>query len=123
MTQVWADGLGNTQDNALQKCQVTKLRHLVYAVEEAVWRKETSNPRPKYHLWIDTLCCPVARLEPHCNNIALMRMKAVYSHAAHVLVLDLALSLHDAEGLSPSTLLLRIFASSIWMRRLWTLQG
>jgi len=95
----------------------------VAAVEDEVWAKDTSQPRPKYHIWVDTLCCPVAKLEPYYNKISLLRMKTVYEQATHVLVLDLALSMHNAEELRPATLLLRIFGSSIWMRRLWTLQG
>ncbi|KAK3322682.1 hypothetical protein B0H66DRAFT_212173 [Apodospora peruviana] len=122
LSHVWADGLGNTQGNTLQKCQIARLGRLIEAVEDSVHASNPSQPRPKYHLWIDTLCCPVAKLEPYCNMISLTRMKTVYEKATHVLVLDLALSVHDAETLHPATLLLRIFASSIWMRRLWTLQ-
>ncbi|KAK4450432.1 hypothetical protein QBC34DRAFT_349181 [Podospora aff. communis PSN243] len=122
LSHVWADGLGNTQDNTLQRCQIGKLRQLVSAVEEAVWATDKSKPRPKYYIWIDTLCCPVFKLEPEHNKLSLLRMKTVYEKATHVLVLDLALSIHDAENLRPATLLLRIFGTSIWMRRLWTLQ-
>jgi len=50
-------------------------------------------------------------------------MKTVYRQASQVLVLDLALAEHPAEGAHPASLLLRIMASSLWMRRLWTLQG
>lgn len=49
-------------------------------------------------------------------------MKSVYEQATHVLVLDAALSVHDAAPLTAADVLLRCFASSIWMRRLWTLQ-
>ncbi|KAK0610757.1 hypothetical protein B0T14DRAFT_557920 [Immersiella caudata] len=123
LSHVWADGLGNTKDNTLQKCQIARLRRLVSAVEDTVWAQDDSKPRPKYHIWVDTLCCPVAKLEPEYNKLSLLRMKTVYEQATHVLVLDLALSIHEAEGLRPATILLRIFGSSIWMRRLWTLQG
>lgn len=125
-SQVWADGLGNSQDNSLQKCQVSRLRQLLSALEDAVYKDNSANPnfpRPKYNLWIDTLCCPVAASEPYLNSIAMMRMKTVYKQASQVLVLDLALTEHPVEGAHPASLLLRIMASSLWMRRLWTLQG
>jgi hypothetical protein len=95
----------------------------VSAIEDLVWAQDNSKPRAKYCIWVDTLCCPVAKLEPEYNRLSLLRMKTVYEQATHVLVLDKALSVHDAEKLHPATALLRIFGSSIWMRRLWTLQG
>ncbi|KAK5657621.1 hypothetical protein OQA88_2693 [Cercophora sp. LCS_1] len=122
LSHVWADGLGNTKDNTLQRCQIVRLRRLVSAIEDFVWAQDNSKPRPKYCIWVDTLCCPVAKLEPEYNKLSLLRMKTVYEQATHVLVLDKALSIHDAEKLHPATALLRIFGSSIWMRRLWTLQ-
>ena len=85
---------------------MARLSRLIKAVEDTVHAANPSKPRPTYHLWIDTLCCPVAKLEPHCNAISLTRMKTVYEQATHVLVLDLALSVHDAEPLHPVTLLL-----------------
>ncbi|KAK4207380.1 hypothetical protein QBC37DRAFT_96378 [Rhypophila decipiens] len=122
LSHVWADGLGNTRGNSLQKCQIARLQRLISGVEKAVHVANPSQPRPKYHLWIDTLCCPVASLNPDTNGISLMRMKSVYECAAHVLVLDLALSVHEVGPLTAVEALLRVFASSIWMRRLWTLQ-
>ena len=86
----------------------------------------------KYRLWIDTLCVPVAPKDASENNhaerlmvyhMALGRMKDIYKKATHVLVLDMALSVHNAQELSPATVLMRVFGSSLWMRRLWCLQG
>ncbi|KAK3324453.1 hypothetical protein B0T19DRAFT_477349 [Cercophora scortea] len=122
ISHVWADGLGNPHANTLHTCEIERLRTLLKPVEDHHAEIHPDEPRPVYHLWIDTLCCPVGRLEPVCNKISLNRMKAVYEKAAHVLVLDLALTGHAAEGLHPATILLRIFATSMWMRRLWTLQ-
>ncbi|KAK3687901.1 hypothetical protein B0T22DRAFT_535200 [Podospora appendiculata] len=122
ISHVWADGLGNPHANTLHTCEIERLRALLKPIEGHHGETHPDSPHPVYHLWIDTLCCPVGRLEPVCNKISLNRMKAVYEKAAHVLVLDRALTGHAAEGLHPATALLRIFASSMWMRRLWTLQ-
>ncbi|KAM7206077.1 hypothetical protein V8F20_002859 [Naviculisporaceae sp. PSN 640] len=122
LSHVWADGLGNTRGNSLQRCQIARLRKLISDVELAYHLANPDQPRPKYRLWIDTLCCPVSGLHPTTNGISLTRMKSVYEQAAHVLVLDAALSVHEAARLTPADILLRCFASSIWMRRLWTLQ-
>lgn len=54
--------------------------------------------------------------------MALQRIADVYRNATHVLVLDSALTQFEAEGRHPAELLLRVFACSPWMRRLWTLQ-
>ena len=78
-----------------------------------------SSKRPRYLLWIDTLCCPV---EKKAKKVALERIADVYRNAAHVLVLDASLSPYPSKGIPCAELLLRI-SGSAWMRRLWTLQG
>ncbi|KAK4163093.1 hypothetical protein QBC43DRAFT_320507 [Cladorrhinum sp. PSN259] len=131
ISHVWADGLGNTKANTLQTCQISRLGRLVKAVEDDYNKKYPEQPPVKYRLWIDTLCVPVAPraeegpVEPErlrIYNLALGRMKDVYMGAAHVLVLDKALNSYDIDGLHPAEALLRVFASSQWMRRLWCLQ-
>ncbi|KAK4228128.1 hypothetical protein QBC38DRAFT_168864 [Podospora fimiseda] len=131
ISHVWADGLGNTKANTLQTCQVARLGRLVKAVEDDFNAKSPEQPPVKYCLWIDTLCVPVAPrpedepVDPErlrIYHLALGRMKDVYVDAAHVLVLDKALMIYEAETRHPAEALLRIFASSQWMRRLWCLQ-
>ncbi|KAK3990671.1 hypothetical protein QBC44DRAFT_60384 [Cladorrhinum sp. PSN332] len=130
ISHVWADGLGNTKANTLQTCQVARLGRLIKAVEDDFNARNPEQPPVKYRVWIDTLCVPVAprpgeTVEPErlrIYNLALGRMKDVYIGAAHVLVLDKALNIYDIEGLHQAEALLRVFASSQWMRRLWCLQ-
>ena len=120
--QVWADGLGNPSRNAIQQCQVTRLLSLVGDLEAARTQAK-GNPSPQlspYRLWIDTLCCPV---ELSGKHIALERIKNVYIEAAHVLVLDSFISSFPYKGRPAAEPVLRILATSSWMRRLWTLQG
>lgn len=130
--QVWADGLGNTKANTLQTCQVARLGRLVKAVESDFnATRDPETPPVRYRLWIDSLCVPVAprpgdAFDPErlrIYNLALGRMKDVYIKAAHVLVLDKALMSYESDRMHQAEVLLRIFASSQWMRRLWCLQG
>ncbi|KAK4185118.1 hypothetical protein QBC35DRAFT_465879 [Podospora australis] len=135
ISHVWADGLGNTKGNTLHRCQIARLGRLLHAVEEDVRARDPEEKDIKYRLWIDTLCVPVAPKDTdedplpevmaerrRIYHLALGRMAEVYQSAAHVLVLDQTLSFFPAEDVHPATALLRIFASSQWMRRLWCLQ-
>ena len=130
--QVWADGLGNTRANTLQTCQVARLGRLVKGIEDGVnAARDPETPPVRYRIWIDSLCVPVAprpedapdpeRLRIY--NLALGRMKDVYIKSAHVLVLDRTLMSYESGRMHQAEILLRIFASSQWMRRLWCLQG
>jgi hypothetical protein len=94
---------------------------------------------PEYRFWIDPLLCPLAKARHEglgeeekqkeieemqaVHDTSLARMKDVYTKATHVLVLDASLSVRPAQEADPIEVLLRIFGSSPWMRRLWTLQG
>lgn len=128
LSHVWADGLGNPRQNAIQECQIGFLAGLLNSLQddpEPSMEEDANQPLSpvsnfKYKFWIDTLCCPV---EINGKKIALERIRDVYRTAAHVLVLDSTLSCYRAADMSSMELLLRIFGSSAWMRRLWTLQG
>jgi hypothetical protein len=125
---VWADGLGNPRENAIQRCQVARLAELIDGIQETERIRTgdaNANPDPDtpplvFRFWIDTLCCPV---ELEGKLISLQRIKDVYKNAVHVLVLDSSLSLYPCQDAHPSEILMRVYASSAWMRRLWTLQG
>lgn len=88
------------------------------------------NPEP-YRFWIDPLLCPVEREmdgiplsdTKEGKKISLQKISDVYRSATHVVVLDASISVYNAETMDPAEVLLRIFGSSAWMRRLWTLQG
>ncbi|KAH7303243.1 hypothetical protein B0I35DRAFT_485367 [Stachybotrys elegans] len=114
LSHVWADGLGNPRKNAIQICQLDRLATLVANLQSDM-EPHTST---QYRLWIDTLCCPV---EYSGKMIALGRIVQVYRDATHVLVLDSSISSYSAHS-NPAELLLRAFCTSLWMRRLWTLQ-
>jgi hypothetical protein len=98
----------------IQNCQVARLQKLISDLQG------TADDKPAYRLWIDTLCCPV---ELSGKLISLERIADVYRNATHVLVLDSSLTSFTTTDKHPAELMLRIFATSAWMRRLWTLQG
>ncbi|CAK7226462.1 hypothetical protein SBRCBS47491_006240 [Sporothrix bragantina] len=120
ISHVWADGMGNPFANSLPVCQIAKVARLVSDLETATRKVEPDDDNSStYRLWIDPLLCP---MEAEGKNISLQRISDVYRNAAHVLVLDASLMHYLANKLPPEELLLRIFSSSAWMRRLWTLQ-
>ena len=142
MRKSWSDGLGNPTENALPKCQLRHLEQLISELpqynqtfssedvpfDERVWRDplpyrrlepadQRSDDQPRY-FWVDTLCVP---LEPHrLRKEAIKNMRAVYSRATRVLVLDSALMQSTMDSCEEEKLA-RITVST-WIRRLWTLQ-
>lgn len=117
--------MGNPTANALPACQIAKVARLVSELQktteagkEAV--PDIDNSGGAYRVWIDPLLCPI---EAEGKKLALQRIPDVYRNATHVLVLDASLMQYSVGDLSPEEVLLRIFNSSAWMRRLWTLQG
>ncbi|AEO64793.1 uncharacterized protein THITE_2086288 [Thermothielavioides terrestris NRRL 8126] len=118
ISHVWADGMGNPKENSLPQCQIAEVASLVAELGKTVGTAVDASA-PAYRFWLDTLLCPVERVG---NAISLARIKDVYRNAKHVLVLDASIMRHRFESLSAAEALLRIFATSAWMRRLWTLQ-
>ena len=116
ISHVWADGLGNPQTNALPRCQLRRLRKLLWNMRHLAGSNQTQGG---LLLWCDTLCCPVG--PPDAKNRALAQMRRVYEEASQVLVLDISLSLYESQNMSPEEACARIMLSG-WMRRLWTLQ-
>ncbi|CAK7206491.1 hypothetical protein SEUCBS139899_009287 [Sporothrix eucalyptigena] len=120
ISHVWADGMGNPTANSLPECQIAKVARLVSDLQTATQKDIIGkDDNTAYRIWIDPLLCP---MEPAGKNISLQRISDVYRNAAHVLVLDASLMHYTSAILSPEEILLRIFSSSAWMRRLWTLQ-
>lgn len=115
--------MGNQHANALNSCELIRLRTLV----EALGRQEDSlnDPLSKSPdgetplIWIDTLCCPVGSSE--AKKMALKKIRHVYQYARHVLVLDASLETYKAREMELVEQMARIFTSG-WLRRLWTLQ-
>lgn len=125
-SHVWADGLGNKDNNMLPMCQISRLAHLASALTGRT-------PQP---FWIDTFGIP-RELEQRKKAIAVM--DSTYKLAEKVLVLDggllqrpsyrttedeiQTLDVESARGRRVGIaleLLLRIVCCS-WTSRLWTL--
>jgi hypothetical protein len=121
--QVWADGLGNQEANALNSCELIRLRTPTQTlmIRDDREQKHISNGASKNHtlIWIDTLCCPVS--PSIAKNIALQKIRDVYQSAQRVLILEASLEAYKAEEMKIVEKLGRIYASG-WLRRLWTLQ-
>ncbi|KIX96649.1 uncharacterized protein Z520_07368 [Fonsecaea multimorphosa CBS 102226] len=126
ISHVWADGLGNSVNNQLPSCQVSRLAGLV----------STLTGRAAQPFWIDTFGIP-RDLEQRKKALAVM--EPTYRLAEKVLVLDGGLQQHlmyrtieselvtvdfvEAEQTRAGValeLLLRIVCCS-WTSRLWTL--
>lgn len=112
ISHIWAEGLGDPYDNALHKCEVTRLFTLI----EQIPVPDTKTPC----LWIDTMCVPVRKKHTDLHALAMMKMKETYVSAAAVLVLDKYL-----QEVEDDCSTLEAFACVVnftWMQRLWTLQ-
>lgn len=110
ISHVWADGLGNPENNAMVACQVARLSALIERIPEF------RDQRP--YFWIDSLLVPVRARE--VRRIAVRRMYEIYEKAHWTIVLDAGLMTNDvgADYVEPA---MRITISG-WMQRLWTLQ-
>ena len=110
-SHVWADGLGNTHENAMYSCQLAFLQD---AADRAI-SHEATIPTP---FRIDTLCVPVNNID--ARRLAISCMGTVYGDAKVVLVLDGGLQTQPLPQ-SPEQGWLSI-AQSTWNSRLWTYQ-
>jgi hypothetical protein len=112
ISHIWADGIGNTEENAIPTCQLRRLQKAVNELYPAEDRLKPSVP-----FWIDTLMVP---LEPEAKAKAIAGMEHVYRSANKVLVFDASLESIKSDG-DPQELMMRIYLCP-WMSRLWTLQ-
>ncbi|QIW96642.1 hypothetical protein AMS68_002160 [Peltaster fructicola] len=146
MSHVWADGLGNPAAMLLPRCQILRLQEYVDSLDarsSAESRSQQTQDDVLY-LWCDSLLCPVTRPEPpgmteeqkrefyndpdvvrelDLKKKALSHMRAVYTAAECVLVLDRGIEsvpfvASDAGCIEAAARIL----TSRWMQRLWTLQ-
>jgi hypothetical protein len=104
-SHVWSDGLGSVTEKGLPRCQVVYLTHLCKAITG-------SNL-----FWIDGLCVPS---DAKTRTAAIHLMAATYAKASTTLVLDYSLR-QCSSSATIEEIALRIL-SSVWLRRLWTLQ-
>jgi hypothetical protein len=106
VSHVWADGLGNPNQNSLPRCQLLFLQGLF------------SEGGQKMPFWIDTLCIPRAG---ELRKLGIKGMRKVYESCHKVIVLDRSLQKSRCNGPNPLEAAIRINMSK-WARRLWTLQ-
>ncbi len=116
LSHVWADGLGNSNGNALPRCQLLQLSKLT---ENLRTKLSPESPQAELLFWCDTLLCPTAA--GAAKSQVLKQMREIYEQATCVLVLDASLRLCESEAMGPEETCARIIASG-WMRRLWTFQ-
>ncbi|KAG8533558.1 uncharacterized protein KY384_001298 [Bacidia gigantensis] len=118
ISHVWIDGLGNPYQNALPRCQVSRISDFVRAMQTS-----PSESGKDLYFWLDTLCCPCERYDEYQDGkvLALNRMRETYEEAEAVLVLDASLVIRDCHEISSLEILVRVLSSG-WSLRLWALQ-
>ncbi|MCJ1332604.1 hypothetical protein MMC10_009297 [Thelotrema lepadinum] len=114
ISHVWADGLGNAQDNALPICSLQRIATLVNELPREADTSEAPMP-----FWIDSVCVPVRSL--NLKQLAMTYLREPYRYASHVLVLDRTIVSISSEGLNIIDVMAYLICSN-WIGRLWTLQ-
>jgi hypothetical protein len=104
-SHVWSDGLGSVTEKGLPRCQVAYLSRLTRVISGSTL------------FWIDGLCIPK---DPATRTAALHIMASTFNSASITLVLDAGMRKCSIER-PLEEVILRIL-SSVWMRRLWTMQ-
>ncbi|KAF7540758.1 hypothetical protein G7054_g1165 [Neopestalotiopsis clavispora] len=114
VSHVWADGLGNLQDNALPECQLRKLHERLVDLMAA-----TGGSDSEHLFWLDALCVPPDQTaSDRFQANALGTMASIYAEARQVLVLDRELMQIEPDELESMA---RVVTSA-WMHRCWTYQ-
>lgn len=149
ISHVWKDGLGNTKQNLLPLCQLSKLRDLVKAVklDDIVFNYDMSTAETimletgkRVGTTLATVLNPFVApfLGPRENSVylwidticvplqrpyrsmALNQIRGAFERAKAVLVLDAELQTLSSKN-SFTEICIQIYCSR-WMRRLWTLE-
>ncbi|KAI0399684.1 hypothetical protein F4802DRAFT_588433 [Xylaria palmicola] len=111
ISHVWSDGWGN-EDNKLNECQLKFINRHVKAVVK-------SGP-PLF--WMDTLVIPVTGGHEDQRKKAIRQIFSVFGLSNSTIVLDNGLcEMNPGQTGQPAVAAMKLF-SSVWMRRLWTLQ-
>ncbi|KAI0663620.1 hypothetical protein C8Q70DRAFT_370135 [Cubamyces menziesii] len=122
LSHVWADGLGNPNDNALPSCQLRRLRGYTKQLSEAhPWQDMPGGHKSVVAFWMDTLCIPVDPRMKQYRTKAIQLLEKTFHDAAAVLVLDRELEIVNSTTTPFLELGIRILCSG-WAKRLWTLQ-
>ncbi|KAH8666514.1 hypothetical protein BX600DRAFT_274639 [Xylariales sp. PMI_506] len=112
ISHVWSDGWGNEDVNELNYCQ---LRFLQRQIEEVSGSPQTA-------FWMDTLVVPVGKTQEirDAKKKAIKQIFDVFDASAHTIVVDNGLFAVN-PGKKVAEPAMKVL-SSVWMRRLWTLQ-
>ncbi|KAI1175792.1 hypothetical protein F4777DRAFT_548609 [Nemania sp. FL0916] len=111
ISHVWSDGWGNEEENKLNYCQLSFIRRQI--------RRATGAVIP---FWMDTLVVPVQKGHEKERKKAIRQIFQVFGSSACTIILDNGLADMDrGGGEKPAEAAMKVF-SSVWMRRLWTLQ-
>ena len=120
ISHVWADGLGNPEDNTMYRCQLRFLQDRISKLLRSQPQNlGHANKDSQFFFWIDTLCVPAR--ESVAKSTAIAMMEEIYRKASIVLVIDANLKALGSVITSPFQVAISI-ASSKWWTRLWTLQ-
>ncbi|KAG8527694.1 uncharacterized protein KY384_007848 [Bacidia gigantensis] len=120
-SHVWADGYGNKNANAMNKCVLDMFRNLFNDIKsENVIQQSHGRMETPENFWIDTLAIPVETEFDDQRKKAIRKMHDIYTNAKYTIVLDAGLmSVDKGEGYIKPAMSITL---SKWMTRLWTLQ-
>jgi Heterokaryon incompatibility protein (HET) len=116
ISHVWADGLGNPTANGLPLCQLRLLQMRVNSVPLNERLARSAN----VPFWIDTVCVPVGQEDKSDRETAVHLIAQTFQKAGITLVISPELS-NCSISRSSQELAMRM-VSTVWWRRLWTLQ-
>ncbi|KAK7999041.1 hypothetical protein PG991_014716 [Apiospora marii] len=122
ISHIWADGLGNENQNSVHKCKLDYLSKLLERLSEG------STQGSSEWFWLDTLGIPRRSDEDSISwdqftkirRTAVIQIGHVFNKATQSIVIDRGLCDIDASERTAG-MTMRILTSG-WMRRLWTLQ-
>ncbi|KAF7374401.1 Heterokaryon incompatibility [Mycena sanguinolenta] len=112
ISHVWADGLGNPDENSLPICQLERIQARVDSVFP-------NGPHP-VRFWMDTLCIPVAEEYKDLRKKSIALMQEIYKSAFAVLVFDAGIQ-KLSHSSTPHEKAATLYMSN-WVHRLWTFQ-
>lgn len=98
ISHVWADGLGNSEANAIPLCQFTRI---VSQIDLGGGQGNGSMGATPPWFWMDTLCVPVGNAHYTTRLKAIDYMAMIYASASHTIVLDNTLATLAFPSLGP----------------------
>ncbi|KAI3318587.1 hypothetical protein HD806DRAFT_511259 [Xylariaceae sp. AK1471] len=112
ISHVWSDGWGNEEENKLNECQLKFINRQIKRVIK-------SGPAL---FWMDTLVAPVTKSYEKQRKKAIRQIPSVFGKSSSTIVLDNGLCGTNAGQTDQPAVPAMALYSSVWMRRLWTLQ-